>query len=120
MTESSESRSADSLLCRIEDVPDGGVRELSRQIAGEQASLLVLRRGARVEVFLNVCPHAGRPLNWAPGRFLVEQGLLICAAHGASFEIPDGLCIGGPCRGSRLQPVPTRLHEGELHLAVST
>ena len=65
------------------------------------ASLIVLRSGGRVHAFLNICPHAGRPLNWAPGRFLYSLGQLVCAAHGASFRPEDGYCIGGPCGGSR-------------------
>lgn len=107
-------------LCRLDDVPDGGVREVSVAVDGDMSSLVVLRQGARVTAFHNVCPHAGRPLNWAPGRFLVEGGLLICAAHGASFTIPDGLCVGGPCRGSSLRGVPVRQVDGELRLDLST
>lgn len=107
-------------LCRLEEVPDGGVREVSAALEGEVSSLVILRQGARLAAFHNVCPHAGRPLNWAPGRFLVESGLLICAAHGASFSIPDGVCVGGPCRGSALRSVPVCLIDGELRLALST
>jgi len=107
-------------LCRLDEVPEGGVREVSATLDGGVSSLVILRQGDRVEAFHNVCPHAGRPLNWAPGRFLVEAGLLICAAHGASFTIPDGRCIGGPCRGSALSGVPVRVADGELWLDLST
>lgn len=100
MTDSSES------LLQLDDVPDGGARELTAIVDGEPTSVLLLRSGTQVQAYLNICPHAGRPLNWAPGRFLIEAGLLICAAHGASFTIPDGRCVGGPCRGSQLRAVP--------------
>lgn len=103
-------------LCRPDEVPDGGAREVVALLDGEETSLLLLRQGDRIEAFHNVCPHAGRRLDWAPGRFLIDGGLLVCAAHGASFSIPDGLCLAGPCRGSSLQAVALRCEDGGLWL----
>ncbi len=105
-------------LCRRDEVPDGGAIAVPAQVDGEPVSVILLRKDERIEAFLNICPHAGRPLNWAPGRFLIESGLLICAAHGATFTIPDGHCVGGPCRGSRLRALPLCEVEGELRLGV--
>lgn len=79
-------------------------------------SLLLMRRGDEVRAFLNVCPHAGRRLDWAPGRFLFDAGLLVCAAHGACFRVPDGHCVSGPCRGQSLTEVPLLLRDGAVHL----
>ena len=76
----------------------------------------LLRSGERVAAFENECPHAARRLDWAPGRFLVEDGLLICAAHGAMFAIPGGECVSGPCRGESLQAVPTHVVDGAVDL----
>ena len=78
------------------------------------ASLLALRLGEVVRVFHNVCPHAGRRLELAPGRFIVDEGMLLCAAHGACFTIPAGDCIAGPCRGQSLQEVPSEIRNGEI------
>jgi nitrite reductase/ring-hydroxylating ferredoxin subunit len=114
VTESSERR-----LCRLEDVPDGGALEVRPPGDETPDSVLLLRLGGQVQAFHNVCPHAGRALNWAPGRFLIDAGLLVCAAHGATFSIPDGRCVGGPCRGSRLQELALEERAGELHLAPS-
>jgi len=112
VTESSPER-----IGRRDDVADGGALEVFVDRAGESTSVLLLRRGDEVRAFLNVCPHAGRALNWAPGRFLIDSGLLICAAHGASFEIPGGACVGGPCRGSSLHALPLQVVDGELLLS---
>lgn len=100
----------------VDGLLDGGASEL--QVDGvEGESLIVLRRGQRVFAYHNVCPHAGRRLNWAPGRFLLDQGRLVCAAHGAVFEAEDGLCIDGPCRGSRLRAVAVRdLGDGRVEI----
>ena len=103
-------------LCAVEDVPDGGVHELVAQVQGDAESLLLLRAGESVKVFFNLCPHAGRRLDFAPNRFMLDDGLLVCAAHGACFEIPGGLCVAGPCRGASLREVPSRVIDGAVWL----
>ena len=44
-----------------------------------------------------------------PGRFIVDTGMVVCAAHGACFTIPAGECIAGPCRGDRLRELPAEV-----------
>lgn len=78
-------------------------------------SLIVLRRDDVVRAFLNVCPHAGRRLDWAPGRFLIDDVFLVCAAHGACFSVPDGVCVSGPCRGQSLAEVPVVVRDGDVY-----
>src|SRR3546814_11854715 len=72
---------------------------------GEDAALILTRVAGRVQAFRNICPHAGRRLDWAPGAFLIDQGRLVCAAHGASFDMASGLCVAGPCKGASLTAV---------------
>lgn len=74
-------------------------------VDGELQSLILRRHGEQLQAWLNICPHAGRRLDWAPGKFLVDQGRLVCAAHGASFELERGVCVAGPCKGASLVPV---------------
>ena len=104
-------------LCALEQVPDPGVLGLEAPVQGAVEALLLLRRGAQVRAFLNVCPHAGRRLDWAPQRFIVSEGAVICAAHGATFRIPDGECTAGPCRGQSLREVPVVVRDGSVYLA---
>ncbi len=104
-------------LCALTDVPDAGARETVAQVGGLPESLILMRQGERVQAFLNVCPHAGRRLDWAPGRFLIDQGLLVCAAHGACFDVPDGHCLSGPCRGQALTAVAVAVRDGDIFLA---
>jgi len=74
--------------------------------------VLALRRGSSVQVWLNVCPHAGRRLDYAPGQFLMHADRLVCAAHGAQFRLEDGACVDGPGRGGRLAALAVRAGEG--------
>ena len=103
-------------LCRVEDVPQGGAtsREVESSTGG--FSLVITRVGDSVRAFHNECPHAGRRLDWAPGKFLIEAGTLVCAAHGAQFMLDSGACIGGPCRGAGLKPVAISIEGDEVVL----
>lgn len=103
-------------LCRIEDIPEGGAtsREVESSTGG--FSVLLTQAGGAVHAFHNECPHAGRRLDWAPGRFLIEAGTVVCAAHGAQFMLDTGACIGGPCRGSGLKAIAVTLADGDVQL----
>ncbi|MFT3805705.1 Rieske (2Fe-2S) protein [Arenimonas sp.] len=111
-----DSESVSSSLTLLGDLEDGAITSINAEIDGEMESIILRRRGASVQAWLNICPHAGRRLDYAPGRFLLSDGLLVCAAHGASFELEEGECVGGPCRGASLRAVPVRIGaEGALH-----
>ena len=99
------------LLCRLEDLPDGGTREF--EVVGRH--IFALREGETVRVYLNLCPHLGTPLNWEPDRFLDNEGAYIrCSNHGALFLKDSGECIAGPCRGMPLSSVPVSIDQGEV------
>lgn len=98
--------SATRLLARRDQIPEGGFVEVEAEIDGSAESLLLYREGEAVRGWFNACPHAGRRLDWAPGQFLKSrEGQLVCAAHGAAFELEGGTCVSGPCRGEALRAV---------------
>lgn len=104
-------------LITFDELVDGGLTELETMVQGAEESVVLHREGTDVRAWLNVCPHAGRRLDWAPGKFLVSKdGHLVCAAHGAAFELPSGLCVSGPCRGQSLQAVPVRMETDGVRL----
>ena len=105
-------------LSALNDITDGGFAEVEATIGGDAESLILYREGDGVRGWLNVCPHAGRRLDWAPGQFLKSKdGHLVCAAHGASFELMRGDCVAGPCRGDALRAVALQVRDGEVWLA---
>ena len=108
-------------LAKLDALTDGGFAEVSAVLEDGVESLILHRDGGAVRAWLNVCPHAGRRLDWAPGKFLTSKdGLLVCAAHGASFELAEGLCVAGPCRGDRLRAVAVDVRDGSVRLAVQS
>ena len=105
-------------LSALNDIADGGFAEVEATIDGDAESLVLYRLGDEVRAWLNVCPHAGRRLDWAPGQFLKSKdGHLVCAAQGASFELDRGDCVAGPCRGDALRAVQVQVRDGEVWLA---
>jgi nitrite reductase/ring-hydroxylating ferredoxin subunit len=84
------------VLCRLDDIPDGEARGFPAP-PGSFMGLFAVRRGPRVFVYVNSCPHIGVPLEPLPDRFLDrKRELIVCAAHGARFKVEDGFCISAP------------------------
>jgi nitrite reductase/ring-hydroxylating ferredoxin subunit len=105
-------------LALVSAIEDGGFAEAEAAVGGSAESLILYRDGDTVRAWLNVCPHAGRRLDWAPGRFLKSKdGLLVCAVHGASFELQRGECVAGSCRGDALRAVAVEVRDGAIYLA---
>ena len=104
-------------LIALDAIEDGGLAEVEGTVDGDSESLILHRDGGRVRGWFNVCPHAGRRLDWAPGKFLRQDGLLVCAAHGASFELHGGACVAGPCRGASLRAVVLEVRDGGVYIA---
>lgn len=100
-------------LIALSQIAPGGFAEVEAEVDGDAESLILYRDGDTVRAWFNVCPHAGRRLDWAPGRFLLsKEGLLVCAAHGASFELVRGECVAGPCRGASLRAAGVEVRDG--------
>ena len=103
-------------LCPLQQIPDGGATAVDAMLADGEESVILLRQGEQVSGYLNICPHAGNRLDYAPGKFLLKNDTLICAVHGAVFNRADGLCTGGPCRGQHLRAVPVHVIDGAICL----
>ena len=114
----SDPRSTATALIRLDAIAEAGFAEVEALLDGDAESLVLYRDGASVRAWLNICPHAGRRLDWAPGQFLKSKaGDLVCAAHGASFSPTDGECVAGPCKGDRLRSVALEVRDGQVFLA---
>ncbi len=107
----------ETLLCRLDDVPDGGSNGFLTEAGDERRLVMVIRRGDEVFVYLNSCPHLGSPLDIVPGRFLTDDGrMILCTTHGALFRIDDGFCVSGPCADDSLTAVAAEVRDGEVHI----
>jgi nitrite reductase/ring-hydroxylating ferredoxin subunit len=75
----------------------------------------VVRQGHDVYAYQNFCMHAGHPLNYKPDSFLTRDGTrIICASHGALYEIDSGICVAGPCPGKKLRGIAVEVRDGRI------
>ena len=73
---------------------------------GEITEALVIDNGDAIVAFNNICPHQQVQLSWGQDDWYnADSDKLFCIFHGALFQMPDGLCVKGPCLGQHLQPV---------------
>jgi len=103
-------------LCTLEDIPERGARGFDPQQRGHD-TVFVVRQGQSVYAYRDLCPHYGNTtLPWRKDGYLDRGGeVILCAAHGACFEITTGLCTSGPCLGESLIQVPLRVsNDGEV------
>lgn len=105
-------------LCHLDELPDGASRGFDPQRQG-QDTLLLVRQGDRLFGYEDACPHHGTPMAWRKDAYLDAAGQhIVCAAHGALFDIASGRCVLGPCLGDTLRALPILIHpNGDVHLA---
>jgi nitrite reductase/ring-hydroxylating ferredoxin subunit len=95
-----------TVLCHLNEIPDGGAKEVVFGAGPDCFRVLLLRLGKEAYAYHNCCPHYSLPLNYEPGAFHVyDREYLMCAHHTALFRIEDGECFDGPCAGAHLTRV---------------
>ena len=105
------------VICPLHELADPGAKGFTMGEGDWPLRGFVVRRGGNVHAYVNHCPHAGFPLNWSPDAFLAPDApLILCAMHGALFEIETGLCLSGPCDGLRLRALAVRVVRGYVML----
>ena len=102
----------------LDEIEDPGCREFSIGDGDWPFKGFVVRRGDAVFAYQNFCAHVGHPLNWMPDRFLTKDlTAIMCASHGALYEIDTGLCFAGPCLGKELIKVELAVRDGVVYVS---
>jgi nitrite reductase/ring-hydroxylating ferredoxin subunit len=80
----------------LDDLPDG--RPTLRTGSGEGVAvpLAVVRRGARVDVFVGTCAHLSGPLYEGTVEEVRGHACLVCPWHGSAFDLDSGEPRRGP------------------------
>lgn len=99
-------------ICHKDDLADPGARAFDPLEAGRER-FFVVRRGDELRAYIDRCPHYGTtPLPWRRDAYLNAAGTrIVCASHGAEFDITTGVCTLGPCLGQALDKMPLRIDE---------
>ncbi|MES2445275.1 MAG: Rieske (2Fe-2S) protein [Pseudomonadota bacterium] len=99
-------------------IPDGTARNFVLEMKAGRFHGFVVRQGDTVHGYVDRCAHMALPLAQQLDQYLTPDGRLIqCSWHGALYRIEDGLCVGGPCTGARLQPWPVTVTDGTITTA---
>jgi nitrite reductase/ring-hydroxylating ferredoxin subunit len=97
------------IILRVKTAEEGATTHAINDGRRELPLIVVCRYGS-VSAFLNSCPHAGVRLDFNNGSLLDATGTLLqCSLHGALFEPGSGRCVAGPCKGSRLVRIASRV-----------
>jgi nitrite reductase/ring-hydroxylating ferredoxin subunit len=102
----------------LASLPDPGAREFVLPPNGFAFGGFVVLCQGQVRAFVNLCPHARRPLNFSPDVFLDRnRPEIICTGHGARFNADNGICVSGPCIGQRLTALDVRVRNDTLFVS---
>lgn len=114
-------QSAEIAVGALAELDDPGCREFEIGDGDWPFRGFVVRQGDDVYAYQNFCVHVGHPLNWMPDGFLTkDRKAIICASHGAMYEIDSGLCVAGPCVGKSLRQVDVAVREGMIYVTGPT
>jgi len=116
--------SEESRIAAVEDVPaDTTFLFRVRDVETDEEREAILVRvvdedGTPGETagWLNYCQHFTHiKLDKGSGAPM-RDGEVICANHGAHFEVDSGLCTYGPCEGAYLQAIEVAVRDGGVYL----
>ncbi|PCJ25590.1 MAG: (2Fe-2S)-binding protein [SAR86 cluster bacterium] len=98
-------------LMSIDDIAEG----TSKGLELNNLYMFAVKKDNQIFLYWNRCPHLGTPLEWEEDRFLDADGALIqCSTHGALFQIEDGNCLAGPCKGKNLHAIKFQIDDGMI------
>ncbi len=92
-------------------------RNTSASVTVDGLELIVADHNGELYAYENLCPHVGESLDPMGGSVSSEDGsLLRCQRHAAEFLSHTGECVGGPCLGESLRPVPIIVVDQTIYL----
>ncbi len=95
------------MICKTEQVEERDARSFDTS----KGEVIVTQRDGSFYAYLNHCPHLGVSLEFQENQFMdMDREFLICANHGALFQVEDGYCVFGPCKGQSLSQVSIEVH----------
>jgi nitrite reductase/ring-hydroxylating ferredoxin subunit len=86
---------------------------------GKALPAFVVNHAGAVHAYVNVCPHAGNPLDLRAESLLSPDSQhLVCSVHGAMFAPDTGICVEGPCPGAHLERLAVTRDGGSLVISI--
>lgn len=112
---------AEIAVGKLVEIDDPGCREFQIGDGDWPCRGFVVRQGDAVFAYQNHCAHLGHQLNWQPDNFLTrDNAAIVCASHGALYDIASGLCFAGPCKGKALRILDVSVRDGIIYVTGPT
>lgn len=98
------------LLGKLEDIAENKAKGFDPNETGSN-TFFVVRKKNELFAYTDICPHYNNTtLPWKRHQYLDGAAkYIVCAAHGALFEIDNGNCVQGPCLGQKLNKLPIEI-----------
>ena len=97
----------------LDDLPEGRPALRTGKGGSVAVPLAVVRRGARVDVFVGTCAHLSGPLAEGTVEDVRGQACLVCPWHGSAFALDDGSPRRGPAANPQ-EKLEVRMEAGRV------
>lgn len=97
----------------LDDLPEGRPTLRTGTGSGVAVPLAVVRRGARVDVFVGACSHLSGPLYEGAVEQVRGRACLVCPWHDSAFDLDDGEPRRGPAANAQAK-LEVRMEAGHV------
>src|SRR4051794_28124968 len=97
----------------LDDLPEGRPALRTGKGSSVAVPLAVVRRGARVDVFIGACSHLSGPLYEGTVEQVRGTDCLICPWHGSAFDLESGAARRGPAANPQ-EKLEVRMEAGRV------
>ena len=97
----------------LDDLPEGRPALRTGKGSSVAVPLAVVRRGARVDVFVGACSHLSGPLHEGTVEDVNGSACLVCPWHGSAFDLDNGEPRRGPAANPQEQ-LEVRMEAGRV------
>ena len=97
----------------LDDLPEGRPALRTGKGSSVAVPLAVVRRGARVNVFIGACSHLSGPLYEGTVEEVRGTDCLVCPWHGSAFDLESGAARRGPAANAQ-EKLEVRMEAGRV------
>ncbi|MGY2064355.1 Rieske 2Fe-2S domain-containing protein [Blastococcus sp. SYSU DS0619] len=101
----------------LDDLPEGRPAMRTGKGSSMAVPLAVVRRGARVDVFVAACSHLSGPLDEGTVESVRGSECLVCPWHGSAFDLDSGQPRRGPAANPQ-EKLEVRMEAGRVKARV--
>jgi nitrite reductase/ring-hydroxylating ferredoxin subunit/uncharacterized membrane protein len=101
----------------LDDLPEGRPTMRTGKGGSMSVPLAVVRRGARVDVFVGACSHLSGPLDEGTVETVRGSECLVCPWHGSAFDLDNGQPRRGPAANPQ-EKLEVRMDAGRVKARV--